>query len=52
MNVLKQMKRIAKSKKTIIALPEANLDERMKMACETILKKKISNKGKKENDET
>lgn len=43
MNVLKQMKRIAKSKKTIIALPEANLDERMKMACETILKKKISN---------
>ena len=42
MNILKQMKKMAKNKETTIVLPEANQDERVKSACEIILKQKIS----------
>ena len=43
MDILKQMKKIAKSKQATIVLPEANQDERVKSACEKILKEKLSN---------
>ena len=37
------MKKIAKNKQATIVLPEANQDERVRSACEKILKQKLSN---------
>lgn len=42
METLKKIEKMAKNKQATIVLPEANIDERVRFACEKILKKKLA----------
>ena len=43
METLKKIERVAMDKQVTIVLPEANCDERVYLACEKLLKKKLAN---------